>query len=169
MCTNIFACGRRFRIIAVVDDCNRECVRLIAGTLISSIRVARELDVTVLTILVQSSHQARCKKVQTHRQTHISPVSVFAIVTILLKARSWQRVKGDAEWGRVPSHFLSGGRGARHRDDLGHFAEVLGWIDYVATRASWTLKVADDGVGMPADGDKAKLGLGTSIVNALAK
>lgn len=45
----------------------------------------------------------------------------------------------------------------------------MGWIDYVATRASWTLKVADDGVGMPADGDKAKSGLGTSIVNALAK
>lgn len=94
MCTNIFACDRRFRIIAVVDDCNRECVRLIAGTLISSIRVARELDVTVLTILVQSSHQARSKKVQTHRQTHISPVSVLALVTILLNNPTLAACKG---------------------------------------------------------------------------
>ena len=39
-----FACGRRFRIFAVVDDFTRECVRLIADTSISGLRVARELD-----------------------------------------------------------------------------------------------------------------------------
>lgn len=34
-----FACGRRFRIFAVVDDFTRECVRLIADTSISGLRV----------------------------------------------------------------------------------------------------------------------------------
>ncbi|PXW68223.1 putative transposase [Blastomonas natatoria] len=42
--SDAFACGRRFRIFAVVDDFTRECVRLIADTSISGLRVARELD-----------------------------------------------------------------------------------------------------------------------------
>src|SRR5947199_646661 len=36
--------GRRFRILAVIDDCTRECLALIADTSISGRRVARELD-----------------------------------------------------------------------------------------------------------------------------
>ena len=36
--------GRRFRILAVVDDATRECLALVADTSISGIRVARELD-----------------------------------------------------------------------------------------------------------------------------
>ena len=36
--------GRRFRILAVVDHCTRECLALIADTSISGRRVARELD-----------------------------------------------------------------------------------------------------------------------------
>lgn len=36
--------GRRFRILAVVDDCTRECLSLVADTSLSGIRVARELD-----------------------------------------------------------------------------------------------------------------------------
>jgi putative transposase len=36
--------GRRFRILAVLDDCTRECLALIADTSISGRRVARELD-----------------------------------------------------------------------------------------------------------------------------
>ncbi|MFD2780324.1 IS3 family transposase [Novosphingobium pokkalii] len=42
--SDALACGRRFRIFAVVDDFTRECVRLIADTSISGLRVARELD-----------------------------------------------------------------------------------------------------------------------------
>ena len=42
--SDAFACERRFRIFAVVDDFTRECVRLIADTVISGLRVARELD-----------------------------------------------------------------------------------------------------------------------------
>jgi putative transposase len=36
--------GRRFRILAVVDDFTRECLALVADTSLSGIRVARELD-----------------------------------------------------------------------------------------------------------------------------
>ena len=40
--------GRRFRILAVVDDCTRECLALVADTSISGRRVARELDSIIL-------------------------------------------------------------------------------------------------------------------------
>ena len=36
--------GRRFRILAVVDDCTRECLALAADTSLSGLRVARELN-----------------------------------------------------------------------------------------------------------------------------
>src|ERR1051326_8215435 len=39
--------GRRFRILAIVDDCTRECLALVADTSISGRRVARELDNTI--------------------------------------------------------------------------------------------------------------------------
>ncbi len=35
---------RRFRILAVVDDCTRECLALVADSSLSGLRVARELD-----------------------------------------------------------------------------------------------------------------------------
>lgn len=38
------ACGRRIRILTVVDDCTRECVAAVADTSLSGARVARELD-----------------------------------------------------------------------------------------------------------------------------
>ena len=36
--------GRRFRILAVVDDFSRECLALVADTSLPGVRVARELD-----------------------------------------------------------------------------------------------------------------------------
>ena len=36
--------GRRFRILAVVDDFSRECLALVVDTSLSGVRVARELD-----------------------------------------------------------------------------------------------------------------------------
>ena len=36
--------GRRFRILAVIDDCSRECLALLVDTSISGARVARQLD-----------------------------------------------------------------------------------------------------------------------------
>ena len=40
--------GRRFRILAIVDDCTRECLALAADTSLSGQRVARELDSLVM-------------------------------------------------------------------------------------------------------------------------
>jgi PAS domain S-box-containing protein len=42
-------------------------------------------------------------------------------------------------------------------------------VDYGSEGTDWTLSVADNGVGMPAQPDTAKPGLGTNIVQALAK
>lgn len=42
-------------------------------------------------------------------------------------------------------------------------------VGYTAAAADWTLSVRDDGVGMPRGGIPAKVGLGSSIVEALAK
>ena len=43
----MFGNGRRFRVLAVVDDCTRESLALIADTSLSGHRVARELDAVV--------------------------------------------------------------------------------------------------------------------------
>lgn len=42
-------------------------------------------------------------------------------------------------------------------------------VDYGSTGATWALAVSDNGVGMPKQPDLAKPGLGTNIVQALAK
>jgi putative transposase len=43
----VFGPGRRFRILAIIDDFTRESLGLIADTSISGQRVARELDAIV--------------------------------------------------------------------------------------------------------------------------
>ena len=42
--SDALADGRRFRVLAVVDDFTRECLALVVDTSLSGIRVARELD-----------------------------------------------------------------------------------------------------------------------------
>ena len=42
-----FTDGRRFRILAIVDDFTRECLALVADTSLSGARVARELDAVI--------------------------------------------------------------------------------------------------------------------------
>jgi two-component sensor histidine kinase len=42
-------------------------------------------------------------------------------------------------------------------------------VDYQSQGPEWTLSVGDDGIGMPAPGQTVELGLGTSIVESLAK
>ena len=42
-------------------------------------------------------------------------------------------------------------------------------VDYGGDGSNWSLSVADDGVGMPANGVLAKSGLGTTIIGSLAK
>ncbi|GHG99829.1 hypothetical protein GCM10010961_36000 [Pseudodonghicola xiamenensis] len=39
-----FGASRKFRILAVIDDCTRECLCLVADTSLSGARVARELS-----------------------------------------------------------------------------------------------------------------------------
>ncbi len=42
-------------------------------------------------------------------------------------------------------------------------------VDYSSGAGEWELKVTDNGIGMPKDYDSSKSGLGTSIIEALAK
>ncbi|MDB5448013.1 MAG: histidine kinase [Phenylobacterium sp.] len=42
-------------------------------------------------------------------------------------------------------------------------------VGYESSGTDWKLSVSDDGIGMPAEGSPTKAGLGTSIVQALAK
>ncbi|WP_439616897.1 integrase core domain-containing protein, partial [Shinella sp.] len=42
-----FTDGRRFRVLAIVDDFTRECLALVADTSLSGLRVTRELDVVM--------------------------------------------------------------------------------------------------------------------------
>ncbi len=45
--SDAFTDGRRFRVLAVVDDFSRECLALVADTSLSGLRVTRELDALV--------------------------------------------------------------------------------------------------------------------------
>ncbi len=45
--SDAFTDGRRFRILCVVDDFSRECLRLVGDTSLSGARVARELDAII--------------------------------------------------------------------------------------------------------------------------
>ena len=45
--SDAMACGRRFRLLCVVDDFTRECLALVADTSLSGVRVARELGAIV--------------------------------------------------------------------------------------------------------------------------
>ncbi|GAB5431442.1 MAG: hypothetical protein EpisKO_08120 [Epibacterium sp.] len=42
-----FGASRKFRILAVIDDCTRECLCLVADTGLSGARVARELGALI--------------------------------------------------------------------------------------------------------------------------
>jgi putative transposase len=46
--SDAFVCGRRFRILCVIDDYSRECVALVADTSLSGARVGRELDIAIM-------------------------------------------------------------------------------------------------------------------------
>jgi putative transposase len=42
--SDVLACGRRLRVLAIVDDFTRECLGLVVDTSLSGLRVGRELD-----------------------------------------------------------------------------------------------------------------------------
>jgi putative transposase len=45
--SDVFAHGRRFRVLGVIDDFTAECLALVADTSLSGVRVARELDTII--------------------------------------------------------------------------------------------------------------------------
>jgi len=45
--SDAFTDGRRFRVLAVVDDYSRECLALVADTSLSGLLLTRELDVII--------------------------------------------------------------------------------------------------------------------------
>jgi putative transposase len=45
--SDVFAHGRRFRVLGVIDDFTAECLALVADTSLSGLRVARELDAII--------------------------------------------------------------------------------------------------------------------------
>ena len=45
--SDAFADGRRFRVLAIVDDFTRECLALVADTSLPGLRVAREIDAVI--------------------------------------------------------------------------------------------------------------------------
>jgi putative transposase len=47
--SDAFSDGRRFRILAIVDDFTRECLALVADTSLPGLRVVRELDALIAT------------------------------------------------------------------------------------------------------------------------
>ena len=54
--SDAFAEGRRFRILAVVDDFTRECLALVADTSLPGLRVVRELE----TVIAQRGRPTMC-------------------------------------------------------------------------------------------------------------
>ena len=61
-----FACGRRFRILNIVDDVTRECLAAIPDTSISGRRVAREL-----TTLIETPRQAGDDRLRQRHRVHL--------------------------------------------------------------------------------------------------
>lgn len=55
----------------------------------------------------------------------------------------------------------------KHAFAAGRGGNVL--VEYRRAGSTWTLSVADDGVGMPPRPDRARAGLGTSIIEGLAR
>ena len=55
----------------------------------------------------------------------------------------------------------------KHAFPDGRDGKIL--VDYRGPGGAWTLSVADDGVGMPGDQAEIRPGLGTSLIEALAK
>ena len=60
------ACGRRFRILNIVDDVTRECLAAIPDTSISGMRVAREL-----TTLIESRGKPRDDRLRPRHRVHL--------------------------------------------------------------------------------------------------
>ena len=103
--SDTFVDGRRFRILAIVDDFTRECLTLVADTSLSGHRVARELDEVI-------ARRGRPGMVISDNGTELTSVAILR----------WQQETGIA-W-----HYIAPGKpmhngyvesfNVRLRDDL---------------------------------------------------
>jgi putative transposase len=82
-----FTSGRRFRILAIVDDCTRECLGLVADTSLSGARVARELD----TVIAWRGKPRRCVS---DNGTELTSMAILA----------WSKASG-VDW-----HYIAPGK-----------------------------------------------------------
>ena len=57
--SDAFTDGRRFRVLAVIDDYSRECLALVADTSLSGVRVARELNAIIANGAVSQNDRFR--------------------------------------------------------------------------------------------------------------
>jgi putative transposase len=76
--------GRRIRILAVVDDCSRECLALVADSSLSGLRVTRELD----TIIGQRGRRPETIRGQIHIERH--PAVGGSVRRRVALHRAWQ-------------------------------------------------------------------------------
>ena len=83
--------GRRFRVLAVVDDYSRECLALVADTSLSGQRVARELDAVI-------ARRGRLAMVVSDNGTELTSMAIL----------SWRQRTG-IEW-----HYIAPGQPIRN-------------------------------------------------------
>ena len=124
------ACGRRLRILNIVDDVTRECLAAIPDTSISGRRVAREL-----TALIKTARQARHDRVRQWDRVHLER-----------HVRAW----AQGQHGRLAFHCATGkpmqngfceSFNGRMRDELLNESLFLG-LDQARTKiTNWV----DDG------------------------
>jgi len=120
-----FACGRRFRILNIVDDVTRECLAAIPDTSISGKRVARELTTLI-------SRRGRPDMLVSDHGTEFTSNAVLA----------W------AKENRVEWHYIAPGKpmqnafcesfNGRMRDELLNETLFLGLDHARAKIATWT-------------------------------
>ncbi len=83
--SDAFTDGRRFRVLAVVDDFTRECLALVADTSLSGLRVTRELD----TVMAQ---RGRPRTIVSDNQRDASIEDQFRICREQAKRDKWKIV-----------------------------------------------------------------------------
>lgn len=86
--SDAFACGWRFRNVAVVDNYSRECVPLIADTSISVARVGRELDTAMF------ERMARPNTIVSDNDTELTSMAILR----------WSKER-NVEW-----HYITPGK-----------------------------------------------------------
>ena len=85
--SDALADGRRFRVLAVVDDFTRECLALVADTSLSGARVARELDAVI-------ARRGKPKSIVSDNGTELTSTAILR----------WQQERG-VDW-----HYIQPGK-----------------------------------------------------------